>query len=141
MILLKVPSAANAFRMFETLNDRGLRTTQADLVKNHLFGEAGSRLEEAYAKWAAMKGVLDSFEDKAVTLNYLRQILITKVGYLKAEDVYAKAAEHSRGTSQAIALLTDLESGAADYAAILNPQHEKWNKYPPTVRQRLQRYS
>ncbi len=30
-----------------------------------------------------------------------------------------------------------LESCAADYAAILNPEHEKWNSYPPSIRQAL----
>ena len=44
VILLKVPTEANAYKMFETLNDRGLRTSQADLVKNYLFGESGDRL-------------------------------------------------------------------------------------------------
>lgn len=46
VVLLRVYDDANAYRMFETLNDRGLKTSQADLVKNHLFGAAGSRLDE-----------------------------------------------------------------------------------------------
>ena len=32
-VLLQVPNDADAYRMFETLNDRGLRTSQSDLVK------------------------------------------------------------------------------------------------------------
>lgn len=47
VVLLKVPSEVNAYRMFETLNARGLQTSQSDLVKNYLFGHSGSRLHEA----------------------------------------------------------------------------------------------
>ena len=59
VILLKVPNDVNAYKMFETLNDRGLRTSQADLVKNYLFGQSGSRLGEAQQKWALMSGAGD----------------------------------------------------------------------------------
>ena len=38
VILLKTQNGAQAFKMFETLNDRGLKTSQADLVKSYLFG-------------------------------------------------------------------------------------------------------
>src|SRR5437762_1045285 len=33
VIVLKVPDTGNAYMMFETLNDRGLKVSQADLVK------------------------------------------------------------------------------------------------------------
>lgn len=45
-VLLRVPDDADAYRMFETLNDRGLRTSQADLIKNYLFGRSGQRFAE-----------------------------------------------------------------------------------------------
>ncbi len=35
IVLLRVPDDADAYKMFETLNDRGLRTSQADLIKNY----------------------------------------------------------------------------------------------------------
>lgn len=37
VIALSVPDEMNAFMMFETLNDRGLKASQADLLKNHLL--------------------------------------------------------------------------------------------------------
>ncbi len=42
VIQIIVPDDVNAFKMFETLNDRGLKVSQAYLVKNFLFGEAGA---------------------------------------------------------------------------------------------------
>jgi uncharacterized protein with ParB-like and HNH nuclease domain len=42
VVLLTVPTDINAYKMFETLNDRGLKPAQSDLVKNYLFGQSGS---------------------------------------------------------------------------------------------------
>ena len=50
VVLLRVPNDADAYKMFETLNDRGLRTSQADLIKNFLFGRAGNRIGEVRSK-------------------------------------------------------------------------------------------
>ena len=47
VVALSVPDDLNAYVMFETLNARGLRTTQADLVKNYLFSQADDRTDEA----------------------------------------------------------------------------------------------
>src|SRR3546814_8365981 len=63
VILLKAPDSAHAFRMFETLNDRGQKTSQADLVKNYLFEQAGERVVEAQAKWSSMLNTLEEIDD------------------------------------------------------------------------------
>src|SRR5579871_225849 len=47
VITLRVPDHLNAFVMFETLNDRGLKASQADLIKNHLLSFADNRIQEA----------------------------------------------------------------------------------------------
>ena len=44
VILLRAHDQSRAFKMFETLNDRGLRTSQADLVKSYLFGLADKQV-------------------------------------------------------------------------------------------------
>ncbi len=41
MIVVTVTDPASAFVIFETLNDRGLELSQADLLKNYLYGRAG----------------------------------------------------------------------------------------------------
>lgn len=53
VIVLRVPDHLNAFMMFETLNDRGLKASQADLLKNHLLSFCGdSHIREGQQKWA-----------------------------------------------------------------------------------------
>lgn len=137
-VLLKVPSEVNAYRMFETLNARGLKTSQSDLVKNYLFGHSGTRLPEAQQKWSGMRAVLESFEDDDITVNFLRQMLISLYGYMREDDVYEIVTGKAKGVAQAIDFLTKVETGAADYAAILNPEHEKWNQYPTSIRRAIE---
>ncbi len=138
VILLKVPSDVNAYKMFETLNDRGLRTSQSDLVKNYLFGEAGSRQGEAEQKWASMKARLESVAEEDITIDFLRQMLISLYGYLREPAVYDTVQKKAHGTVPSIQFLAKIDAGAADYAAMLNSDHEKWNTYPASVRRAIQ---
>ena len=80
IVLLRVPDDADAYKMFETLNDRGLRTSQADLIKNYLFGRAGSRIPEVQARWSSMRGALESVSDEDLTTTYLCHALIVLGG-------------------------------------------------------------
>lgn len=138
VILLKVPTVANAYKMFETLNDRGLKTSQADLVKNYLFGQAEDRLAEVQQKWARMKSSLESLEEEDITVTFLRQAMIAIRGHLKESDVYEKVQERVKGPQSAAQFLTQLENMAAIYVAIFNPEHERWNTYPDTIRRAIQ---
>lgn len=140
-ILLKVSSRANAFKMFETLNDRGLRTSQVDLVKNYLFDEAetGGRIDEAQHRWSSMKAVIESIEqDDDLTLTFLRQILISSFGHIRESAIFETVQTQARGSAQALQFLAILEAGAVNYAAMLNPAHQKWNAYPPTTRRAIE---
>ena len=141
VVLLKVPSEVNAYRMFETLNARGLRTSQSDLVKNYLFGQSGTRLPEAQQKWSGMRAVLESFEDEDITVNFLRQMLISMHGYMREDDVYEIVTGRARGVTQSLEFLSKLETGAVDYAAILNPEHQKWSSYPASIRRAIETLS
>ena len=138
VILLKVPSDANAYKMFETLNDRGLKTSQADLVKNYLFGQAGTRLPEAQQKWAMMRGALESLDEDDITVTFLRHALTAIRDYLEEEKVYEAVQERARGPQTSVTFLATLERLATIYVAMFNPEHEKWNTYPDSIRRAIQ---
>jgi hypothetical protein len=139
VILLKVPTKKRSYRMFETLNDRGLKTTQADLIKSFLFEKAGdARLIEAQQKWTLMRGTLESLEEEDIVINFLRQALIIIRGYLTAADVYDAVQEKAKGPQTALEFLTTLEMLASIYVAILNSESEKWNSYPHAMRNAVQ---
>lgn len=138
VVLLKVPSDANAYKMFETLNDRGLKTSQADLVKNYLFGRAGPRIAEAQQKWAAMRGVLETLDEDDITVTFLRHALITMRGYLREAEVYEAVQQVARGEQTTVTFVSNIEELAQHYVAIFNPEHEKWNGYDPNVRRSIE---
>ena len=138
VVLLRVYDDANAYRMFETLNDRGLKTSQADLVKNHLFGAAGSRLDECQQRWAYMRGALEALDEDDVTIDFLRYAVIAMTGYRREADLYNTVKTLTKTEKQAVALATQLDDLASVYAATLNSDHASWNEYPASARKALQ---
>jgi uncharacterized protein with ParB-like and HNH nuclease domain len=107
VVLLKVSDDADAYKMFETLNDRGLRTSQADLIKNYLFGRAGARVSEVQARWSYMRGALESLDDEDITINFLRHALIVLTGFLREADVYEKVRDIAKpGSTEDLLVLT-----------------------------------
>src|SRR6516164_2232383 len=138
VVLLRVPNDANAYRMFETLNDRGLRTSQADLIKNYLFGRAGDRLPEVQQRWALMRGALESMEDEDITIIFLRHALTAMQGFVRETQVYDTVQNMARAAQPAVTLTTSLEILANAYVAIHNPEHEKWNIYSDATRRAIE---
>ena len=138
IILVRAPTGANAYRMFETLNDRGLRTNQADLVKNYLFQQSDNRLTEAQQKWTRMRSTLESLEEEDITVTFLRQAMIAIQGHLRESDVYEAVQVKAKGPQSSIQFLMSLETLAISYVAIFNPENEKWNAYPDSIRRAIQ---
>jgi uncharacterized protein with ParB-like and HNH nuclease domain len=138
VVLLKVHDDANAYRMFETLNDRGLKTSQADLVKNHLFGAAGDRIQEVQQRWAYMRGALEALEEEDVTIDFLRYAVIAMTGYKREADLYNTVKGLSKSEQQALSFASRLDELASVYAAALSSDNAKWNSYPASARKALQ---
>jgi uncharacterized protein with ParB-like and HNH nuclease domain len=137
VIMLKVPDDLDAFVMFETLNDRGLRTSQTDLVKNYLFGEAEERLSEAQQKWSKMIGTLESLDIDDITLSYLRHLLSAMYGLTIDREIFERIKDKVKGRGHTISFLDILSERATDYVAILNPEHSKWNLYDQSIRKSI----
>lgn len=137
VIVLRVPDHLNAFVMFETLNDRGLKASQADLLKNHLLSFAGDRIREGQQKWAKMLGVLESLGQDDITVTYLHHLLITKSGPTTAREVFDKVKATVDSQARAMVFLDELSEGANDYAALFNPDHKKWNDYGTSTRRHI----
>jgi hypothetical protein len=129
VIVLELPSDLNAFQMFETLNDRGLRTTQLDIVKNYLFREAQENITAVQMKWSQMMSILETLDGDEVPLTFIRHFIITKSGTTRAGEVYEKVEGMVAGKHRAVEFVDEMEGNASDYAAIVSPDHKKWNTY------------
>ena len=138
VILVRVPQQLSAFRMFETLNDRGLDLSEADLLKNLLFDKAGDRIEEANHQWSFMEGTLESVGRDASLVTYIRHYWITHHGHTKEKELYEKIATAIKGKKHALDMLQALSSHSTDYAAIFSPYDEKWNGYGTQTKRHIE---
>ena len=77
VIVLYLPNDLNAFQMLETLNDRGLKTSQVDIIKIFLFSKAGDRMSQVQPVWSKAMGLLDSLESDDIALQFLRHFVTT----------------------------------------------------------------
>lgn len=137
-VLLRVPNDVDAYRMFETLNDRGLRTSQSDLVKNYLFGRSSDRIGEVQQKWAFMRGALETIEDDDITITFLRHALTVINGFVRETQVYDTVQNVAKAPQPVVTFANQLETLAYAYAATYNSEHEKWNKYSDATRRAIE---
>jgi len=76
----------NVHRIFESLNDRGVRLTQADLLRNYVFMLLPTRAEEVYEQvWRPMQDALTPTQLE--TLVYVDLVLRGKPS-IKRQDIY-----------------------------------------------------
>lgn len=138
-VLLSVADGSRAYKMFETLNDRGLRTSQADLVKSYLFGQVGERrLSEAQAKWSSMRETLQELDDDDRTINFLWHSVLATRKFIKADDLYDAIRDVVRGSNSAAAYLDELEALARVYVATHQPSAERWHRLGPKTKKALE---
>lgn len=135
IIEIKVPDSFNAYTLFETLNDRGLRASQADILKNYVFGKAQDRLNEVASKWSSMTSVIESVDADDLLLSYLRHFWISEQGPTVEKELAEKIRLTVVGRQQAVDLAVRLESNAFDYAALFSPlEHTGWKHYDKETR-------
>ena len=129
IIIVSVADEANAFTIFETLNDRGLSLSQVDLIKNFLFNKAGNRLTEAQEKWARFTGAIEAAENEREILQYVRYHWSSKYGLTREKELFDEIKRKTNNNNLVITYLSELESDVNSYLALLNPNHSFWNSY------------
>lgn len=83
VIRISVSDAKDAFKLFETINNRGLRLSSTDLIKNFLLGNAANfganELEFARLKWAEIINNLDGINQENFFRHFLTATLKKRV--------------------------------------------------------------
>ena len=125
-IVVVVPTESDAFLIFETLNDRGADLTIADLLKNYLFGRAGSQLDPVRDRWVASLGALEMSAENTTFVTFLRQYWSSKHGATRERELYKGIKGRVVTEGQAVDFADELQKAARLYAALLNPEHEFW---------------
>lgn len=89
---IPVESERDAFRIFETLNDRGLRLSVPDLLLNYLMREAkpDADRKEIRDLWSIMISQMG----KRDINRFLRHMWVSTYGDLKSKDLFTAIKEH-----------------------------------------------
>ena len=126
--VIEVTDQLNAFKVFETLNARGVQLSSADLLKNYLFsivdetGSHKSEIEELELLWSKVLGKLGNqkFEE------YLRYFWNSRNKIVRKNNLFKTIKKSIINKSQAFSLIRDLDKTADVFAAIQNPDDELW---------------
>jgi hypothetical protein len=134
LVVVTAEAGDNAHRIFESLNNTGLRLTQGDLLKNYLFMRLGDRADIVYEhNWLPIEHLLDADEieqlfwlDLAQTDEKARQSEIYAGQQRRLDKLTPAQIEDEIARFQRLAQALD---------RVLHPERET----DPTVRERLQR--
>jgi len=133
VIVVNVSSEANAYTIFEVLNDRGIDLSIADLLKNYLFRIAETRLRDVQDAWTSMRSRIESVEREQAIKTFIRHVWSSRHGLTRERELYDRIKERVTGRQQAVDLAVELNTAAADYVALYNPANPKWRALGPAV--------
>ncbi len=130
--VIEVTDQLNAFKVFETLNARGVQLSSADLLKNYLFFVVDetkphiSEIEELENIWSKIVGKLgeQKFEDY---LRYYWNSINKSVG---KKNLFKTIKGSIKSKDQVFELIRNLNDTADLYLAIQNPEDEFWRDKP-----------
>jgi hypothetical protein len=129
VVRLTVPDESNAFKVFETLNDRGMDLSAIDLVKNYLFGlayqQSAQSLKQIEHRWSQLSDILkDSKSD-----DFLKTFWNSRHGLAYIDDIFDGLKKTCKTPNEAIDLSQDMLEAAEHFAALNNPDDVVWKPY------------
>jgi len=124
--VIEVSSEADAYVIFETLNDRGADLTTADLLKNYLYGRADKKLGVVQRNWQQALNTLDlTAADRKFTA-FLRSYWSSYHELTRERDLYKAIRDEVTSSSRAVEISQEIAETASYYAALENPAHDLW---------------
>jgi hypothetical protein len=135
VIRIDVKDDYNAFLLFETLNDRGMELSEADLLKNHLFAVSRERLGETQGNWDLMEHNLGSER----LIKFVRHHWLSTRGQIGERGLYSDIKASVTTPEDAAAYSEALCEASDAYAALSSPRHHLWATFPnnqqPAIRE------
>lgn len=126
--IIEVQNDLDAFKVFETLNARGIKLSTADLLKNYLFSQASKQgsleLDEAERRW---QRIADSLKSTDLTI-FIRHYWNSRYTLERQSTLFKGIKRNINGAGQAFALLESLEKNVDFYTGFSQPYDEIWEK-------------
>jgi len=141
--VITVTDELNAFKVFETLNARGVRLSSTDLLKNYLFSVIasadthGNELVALEDRWERIVGVLgsESFPE------FLRIYWNSRHKLVRKSDLFKAIRKSITTREEAFALIRSLDTTSAYYAALRHPLDALWQQAERQALQHLQMFN
>jgi Protein of unknown function DUF262/Protein of unknown function (DUF1524) len=126
VIRIDVKDDYDAFLLFETLNDRGLELSEADLLKNRLFAVSGESLHDVQANWDLMEQNLGSER----LIKFVRHHWFSTRGQVGERGLYSDIKQSIAAPESATGYTAALCEASDFYAALSNTSHRIWSAFP-----------
>ena len=128
--VITVTDELNAFKVFETLNARGVRLSSTDLLKNYVFSLIGKddmhkeRLKLLEDQWERVVDLLgsESFPE------FLRVFWNSSHKRVRKADLFKTIRRHIITQEAAFQLVRELDHAAETYAMLRDPMHSGWQQ-------------
>lgn len=138
IIRINVENEFDAYQLFETLNDRGLDLSVADLIKNYVFRKASTvpeRLEEVQTNWNHMLGNLGQHDAK----RFLRHYWLSTESVIRDKDLYRALCEKHDTLQKVRTLSKSLKDSAEFYGSLNDIDNDLWSAFDAQPRRRIRR--
>lgn len=132
--VITVTDELNAYKVFETLNSRGVRLSSTDLLKNYLFSVLDTNSEAQYEldilekRWLQMESRLQSekFPD------FLRVYWNSKYKLSRHSELFKTVKNNVKDRAGVFGLIKGLESDLDNYLALISPELSDFNEADKT---------
>ncbi len=127
--VITVNDEMNAFRVFETLNARGVQLSSADLLKNYLFSKVADNNDRS--------PVINSLEQKWFEISknikaekmpdFIRYYWNSKNKTVRAAELFKVIRKEITSSNDVFSLLREMMDYSDIYMALKNENDELWN--------------
>ena len=126
--IIRVNNEMNAFRVFETLNARGVQLSSADLLKNYLFSlvdntsQFSDRIATLEERWSSLTKNIQAEK----LPDFIRYYWNSKNKTVRSNELFKAIRDNIKTEAQVFSLVNEMISYSDVFMALRNPADELW---------------
>ncbi len=125
--VITVSDELNAYRVFETLNARGVRLSATDLLKNYLFAvlarASASDIDELERRWDHL---VDRLGSESLP-DFLRLHWNSRHAFARQSELFKVIRAHITSADDVFTLLREMDEDIDNYLALHQPAGAQWD--------------
>lgn len=127
VVTIEVGDEGDAFKIFETLNDRGLELSSADLIKNYLYSLCSTLIENEFEE--SKKYWLDMINraENISLVKYIRHYWIAFQSHVTKDTLFDEIKKSIKNAQEAKKLLFELNKNFGRYIKLIRPSQDSFD--------------